>query len=128
MEVTSPWSRTLSIVESVKRAALGVAGVRNASVHLSHSYLDGACLYFTFAVKSDDSNATYVALWDAVQHAAIESGSTLSHHHGIGMSRARFMPTALGESLSVLRDVKRTLDPHGIFNPGKLALDEDYWP
>ena len=128
MEVTSPWSRTFSIVESVKLAALGVEGVRNASVHLSHSYLDGACLYFTFAAKSDDPNSTYVALWDAVQHAALESGSTLSHHHGIGMSRARFMPTALGESLSVLRDMKRTLDPHGIFNPGKLALDEDYWP
>lgn len=128
MEVTSPWSRSMSIIDSVKRAALGVEGVRNASVHLSHSYLDGACLYFTFSAKSDDPNATYVALWDAVQHAALESGSTLSHHHGVGMSRARFMPAALGESLSVLRDVKRTLDPHGIFNPGKLALDEDYWP
>jgi alkyldihydroxyacetonephosphate synthase len=128
MEVTSSWSKANSVVEAVKRSALGVEGVRNASVHLSHSYLDGACLYFTFAAKADDPETTYVALWDAVQHAALDHGASLSHHHGVGMSRARFMERALGESMTVLRTIKRTLDPHGIFNPGKLALDEQVWP
>jgi alkyldihydroxyacetonephosphate synthase len=128
MEVTSPWSQTVAVVEAVKRAALGVDGVRNASVHLSHSYLDGACLYFTFAAKGDDPDTTYVKLWDAAQHAALDCGATLSHHHGVGMSRARFMHRALGESLAVLRDLKKTLDPHGVFNPGKLALGEEFWP
>ena len=128
MEVTSRWSSTNRVVEAVKRAALGVEGVRNASVHLSHSYVDGACSYFTFAAKSDTPESTYVRLWDAAQNAALEQGATLSHHHGVGMSRARFMQRALGESMEVLREIKRTLDPHGIFNPGKLALDAQVWP
>jgi len=128
MEVTAPWSQTVTVVDAVKRAASAVDGVRNASVHLSHSYLDGACLYFTFAAKGDDPDTTYVDLWDAAQGAALDHGATLSHHHGVGMSRARFMYRALGESMSVLRDVKRALDPHGVFNPGKLALGEEVWP
>jgi len=128
MEVTSSWSSANAVVAAVKQAAQGVDGVRNASVHLSHSYLDGACLYFTFAAKTDDPELTYVALWDAAQHAALDQGATLSHHHGVGMSRARFMERALGDSLAVLREIKRTLDPQGILNPGKLALGEQVWP
>ena len=128
MEVTSRWSCANSVVEAVKHAAVGVEGVRNASVHLSHSYLDGACLYFSFAAKNDDPESTYIAIWDAAQHAALDLGATLSHHHGVGMSRARFMERTLGESMNVLRAIKRTLDPQGIFNPGKLALDEQVWP
>ena len=128
MEVTSSWSQANAVVEAVKRAARAVDGVRNASVHLSHSYLDGACLYFTFAAKADDPENTYVAMWDAVQHSALDHGASLSHHHGVGMSRARFMERALGETMHVLRAIKRTLDPQGIFNPGKLALDEQFWP
>lgn len=128
MEVSAHWSAVNTVVARVKDAASTVAGIRNASVHLSHSYLDGACLYFTFAVKSGTPNESYVELWDAVQRAALASGANLSHHHGIGVSRARFMREALGETFQVLLAVKRALDPDGIFNPGKLGLGRQTWP
>ena len=55
-------------------------------------------------------------------------GGALSHHHGIGLNRSRFMAAALGEGLDVLRRVKRSLDPRGILNPGKLGLGKgDVW-
>ncbi len=46
---------------------LAVPHARAATCHLSHSYLDGACLYFTFAATPppDEVESTYVALWDA---------------------------------------------------------------
>jgi alkyldihydroxyacetonephosphate synthase len=56
----------------------------------------------------------------------------LSHHHGVGINRARFVATALGPGLAVLRAVKAALDPKGILNPGKLGLPSPFgevpWP
>jgi len=61
-----------------------------------------------------------------------EAGAAISHHHGVGLNRARFMPAALGESFAVLRAVKDALDPRGILNPGKLGLPSPFgevaWP
>jgi alkyldihydroxyacetonephosphate synthase len=123
MEVAAPWSKLVDIFNDVRAAFLGVEGARAATCHLSHSYLDGACLYFTFAGdKTDDIDSAYVALWNAGQRAAIASGSNVSHHHGVGINRARFMSESLGQSLQVLQAIKNTLDPTDIFNPGKLGL------
>jgi alkyldihydroxyacetonephosphate synthase len=122
MEVAAPWSKLVGIFNDVRSAFLGVEGARAATCHLSHSYLDGACLYFTFAGdKTDDIDSAYIALWNAGQRAAIASGSNVSHHHGVGINRARFMSESLGQSLQVLQSIKNTLDPTDIFNPGKLA-------
>ena len=95
---------------------------RAATCHLSHSYTDGACLYFTFAAtpESGDVEATYTALWDAGQRAVLANGGNLSHHHGVGINRGRFVADALGPAFGVLTTIKAALDPSGILNPGKL--------
>ena len=75
-------------------------GTLVASVHESHAYLDGACLYFTFAGQpaagSRPRRRYYREAWDAGLRRDPRSGATLSHHHGIGLNRARFMAEALG--------------------------------
>ncbi|MHB1090370.1 MAG: FAD-binding oxidoreductase [Ilumatobacteraceae bacterium] len=124
MEVSAPWSKLSTIVNNVRSALLEIPGTRAATCHLSHSYLDGACLYFTFAAETepDRLDAHYVTLWDAAQRAAIAAGSNISHHHGIGINRARFMAESLGNAFDVLAKLKSTLDPNDILNPGKLGL------
>lgn len=124
MEVAAPWSALDHVVHSVESAMLAVPHARSASCHLSHSYLDGACLYFTFAASppAEEWESTYEALWTAGQGAALHAGANLSHHHGVGLNRARFMKTALGSSFDVLLSLKTSLDPHNILNPGKLGL------
>ncbi len=48
-------------------------------------------------------------------------GGTISGEHGIGWVQARYMPIVFDEaSLSLMRAVKRSFDPAGILNPGKL--------
>ncbi len=135
MEIAAPWSRLATIVTDVEAAMMTVPDTRAATCHLSHSYSDGACLYFTFAATPppDKIEATYVALWDAGQRAVLAAGGNLSHHHGIGLNRARFVPAALGAELAVLQAVKDALDPHGVLNPGKLGLRHPFaegpvWP
>jgi alkyldihydroxyacetonephosphate synthase len=124
MEVAANWGHLESVVEAVQTAMLAIPHARSATCHLSHSYIEGACLYFTFAATPppEEFEATYLALWNAGQRAALASGANLSHHHGIGYSRGQYMQEALGTGMTVLRAVKSALDPNGILNPGKLGL------
>ncbi len=50
------------------------------------------------------------------------AGGAISHHHGIGLNRARFLADGARRAFDVLAAVKAALDPHGILNPGKLGL------
>jgi alkyldihydroxyacetonephosphate synthase len=134
MEIAAPWSKLDMLFNDTRTAMLSVPHARAATCHLSHSYPDGACLYFTFAATPppDEIESTYVALWDAGQRAVLAGGGNLSHHHGVGLNRARFMPEALGHAHGVLASIKHTLDPNGILNPGKLGLPSPFgdvaWP
>jgi alkyldihydroxyacetonephosphate synthase len=132
MEVAAPWSKMDQVYTQVCAAVSAVQGARSVSAHVSHSYLDGACIYFTFVgqISSRDINdattaehqALYTAIWDAAQRAALQAGGNLAHHHGVGLNRGRFMREAMGESFNVLVSMKRALDPRDLLNPGKLGL------
>jgi alkyldihydroxyacetonephosphate synthase len=130
MEIAAPWSRLDAVYSATTAALLAVPHARAASCHLSHSYLDGACLYFTFAATPPPEHveSTYVACWDAGQRAVLASGGNLSHHHGVGLNRGRFVAEALGAAFEVLLAMKGALDPHGILNPGKLGMSTDFGP
>jgi alkyldihydroxyacetonephosphate synthase len=130
MEIAAPWSRLGELVDAVRADLLAVPHARAASCHLSHSYPDGACLYFTFAATppADAVERAYVELWDAGQRSALAHGGNLSHHHGIGLNRARFAREALGPAFDVLVAVKHALDPQGVLNPGKLDLPSPFGP
>ncbi len=124
MEIAAPWSRLEAIYTAGVDALRAVPGALAASAHQSHAYPDGACLYFTFAGKpeADDRDRLYRDFWDAGQRSVLANGGALSHHHGVGLNRSRFVAEALGGGFDVLTAVKDALDPNGILNPGKLGL------
>ncbi|WP_334142533.1 FAD-linked oxidase C-terminal domain-containing protein, partial [Rhabdothermincola sp.] len=130
MEVTGPWAALPRIYRDALAAIGSVEGTLVVSAHQSHSYPDGACLYFTFAGKPEpgDKDRFYRAVWDAGTRAVLAAGGSLSHHHGVGVNRGRFMREALGGGFDVLAAVKHALDPNGILNPGKLGLPSPFGP
>ncbi len=134
MEIAAPWSALDQLFQNVRQTLLEVPHARVATCHLSHSYADGACLYFTFAATPppQEIESTYVALWDAGQRAVLANGGNLSHHHGVGLNRARFMAESLGPAYEILKSIKAALDPNGIMNPGKLGFPSPFgevpWP
>ncbi len=141
VEVSGDWSVLDHLYQATVRALGTVPGTLVASAHQSHAYGDGACLYFTFAGRQPEADEVeparwaeryYVAAWDAVMKTVQRSGATISHHHGIGLNRARFTEGALGGAFPVLRAVKAALDPRAILNPGKLGLPSPFgevpWP
>ena len=49
MEVSASWRALPAVYERATAAIQAVEHTMVASAHQSHSYTDGACLYFTFA-------------------------------------------------------------------------------
>ena len=52
---------------------------------------------------------------------AIRLGGTITGEHGIGVSKKSFLPKFAGDAqMRVMRELRRTLDPNSILNPGKM--------
>jgi alkyldihydroxyacetonephosphate synthase len=138
VEVAARWRALPGLYRGVLDAVGRVEGTLVASSHQSHAYPDGACLYFTFAGRPPDdpgpggagawAEAYYRTAWDAATIATREAGGAISHHHGIGLNRSRYLADALGPAHDVLVEVKAALDPRGILNPGKLGLPSPFGP
>ncbi|MGH8989483.1 MAG: FAD-binding oxidoreductase [Acidimicrobiales bacterium] len=146
-EVAARWAALPSLAHEVVAELRALDGTISASVHLSHAYLDGACLYFTFAgsradvgtapdragpTSADFAETYYRRAWDALDASVVARGAAISHHHGVGLNRARFLAGALGGAHDVLVALKRALDPAGVLNPGKLGIPSAFgevpWP
>lgn len=55
----------------------------------------------------------------------IALGGTLSGEHGIGTSKAPFLPLEITpETMTLMQNIKQLFDPNNILNPGKIFLDK----
>jgi FAD/FMN-containing dehydrogenase len=69
--------------------------------------------------------AAFLARWDEINeivHAIVAAhGGSISAEHGIGRMKRALLPRVKDPvALEVMRALKRTLDPQGILNPGKV--------
>lgn len=51
---------------------------------------------------------------------ALELDGTCTGEHGIGQGKRAYLTDELGEAVDVMRQIKATLDPRNILNPGKI--------
>lgn len=121
-----------AVRQALERAMASLGGGRRGIVmtHISHSYVDGASLYFTFVFARDPSGLVErdIAEWRVIKEnasrAITEHGGTISHHHGVGIDHAHWLPAEKGRlGIEMLTAMKSAADPHGIMNPGKLLAD-----
>lgn len=52
---------------------------------------------------------------------ALRLGGTVTGEHGVGIGKMRYMEEEHGDGWNVMADIKRTLDPKNILNPGKVV-------
>ena len=122
MEIASTWDKLENMYRQVRAAISPHVFVM---AHFSHAYHEGCSIYFTFAGAANNFEAArdaYDAVWRDGLSAAEAAGGTISHHHGVGFSKAAFMKREHGEAMILYRALKQALDPQGILNPGKMGL------
>jgi D-lactate dehydrogenase (cytochrome) len=81
---------------------------------------------FHMSLLIDMDDATEVARADAFMKRLIERAlameGTCTGEHGVGQGKMKYLPAEHGEAvLELMRGLKRTFDPNGIMNPGKIV-------
>jgi len=121
IELAAPWTVLPDLHARVKHA-ISADGL--ALCHFSHAYEQGCCAYFSFAGSrdtEDEARSAYNRAWEGAMTSALELGATISHHHGTGQSRARWVADEMGGWMRVWRAVKEAIDPSGVMNPRALG-------
>jgi len=85
-------------------------------------------IHFNLSAPPGMAREAFLALWprfnDIVNACVIERGGSIAAEHGVGLFRrdalARYADPA---ALSLMRDLKRLLDPDQRLNPGKVVAD-----
>ena len=76
--------------------------------------------FLTNELDKDEMHRVELALEDIVDET-IRLGGTVTGEHGVGVAKKAFVKKQLGEgSYELMRTIKRSLDPEGLFNPGKM--------
>jgi len=78
---------------------------------------------FSMALYNPDGRLDILA--DTVDHLlelAQDVGGSMEYCHGVGVRLAHLLERELGAGTQILRELKRSLDPHSVLNPGKLGL------
>ncbi len=82
-------------------------------------------LHAVLVADKEDSVA-----WKKIEEAnekivakGIELGGTATGEHGVGIGKIKYLPEEFGNStVNVMKQIKNTLDPNGILNPGKIFI------
>ena len=121
IELAARWT-VLPRLHSQVKSAIAIGGL--ALCHFSHAYEQGCCAYFSFGGSADteaEARAAYGRAWEGAMTAALELGATISHHHGTGQARARWVADEMGGWMRVWRAVKEGIDPTRTLNPRALG-------
>jgi alkyldihydroxyacetonephosphate synthase len=117
IELAAPWTVLPNLHLRVK-SAIAIGGL--ALCHFSHAYEQGCCAYFSFGGSADteaEARAAYGRAWEGAMTAALELGATISHHHGTGQVRSRWVADEMGGWMRGWRAVREGIDPAGTMNP-----------
>ena len=72
-------------------------------------------------LKTEQGVRQFEKIAEKVKDLVLEFGGALSGEHGDGLVRSPFMRAMFGDTIyEAFREVKRTADPLGILNPGKI--------
>jgi len=115
-DVVVPRSRVPELLTRVD--AIGAAtGVR----YLTYGHAGDGNLHVNFLWNDESERPAVDRAILALMKATIEMRGTLSGEHGIGVSKAAYLPLEQSEDLIALqRDLKRVFDPRDLLNPGKI--------
>ncbi len=123
IEIGFLWDKAADMYHSVVEAAKKIKGLMFITAHVSHFYPNGVGFYFTFAgipPKEKTDLEFYQEVWNTVVKTVEDAGGSFGHHHGVGITRSKWMPIEWGKAFETIKGIKKLLDPNNILNPGKI--------
>ena len=130
-ETSVAWSNTLALCDAVKRRIYEehekhkLPGAPFITCRITQLYDTGVCVYFYFAFYFkgvENPSEVYAEIEAAARDEILKAGGSLSHHHGIGKLRRKFLPRIMSApALQWIADVKHSVDPGNIFGCGNLT-------
>jgi len=92
---------------------------------LPFGHLGDGNIHYNVAQPVDADKAQFLERWHDVNKVVfdvvLKYGGSISAEHGIGIMKRDLLPTIKDPvAMELMRALKRTLDPNGILNPGKV--------
>ncbi len=101
-----------------------------SSCRVTQTYDAGACVYFYFVMnyndirQGDDPIHIYELVEQAAREEVLANGGSLSHHHGVGKIRTKWIKQAVSDlGVGTMLSIKQYLDPENIFGSKNLIPD-----
>ena len=141
----SPWEMRHFVTESIKHLKPGYTIIRNdvafpisklpemveycyklSEEHqiLIHTFghVGMGLLHALLLAKQQDKKRWDKALQinDLIIRKAVEFGGTISGEHGIGLGHKGLLEFEHGQTVELMKKIKKQFDPDGILNPGKI--------
>lgn len=101
---------------------------------ISEAGLDGAILghvgdgnyhaIFTMDASDPEDRERAARVNTEIVDYALARGGTCTGEHGVGSGKRASLEKEHGDSIPLMRGIKRLMDPNGILNPGKVLPDE----
>ena len=99
-----------------------LAGYGLSAVHYAHAGSGELHLRPILNLKDREHRRLFRVVGTEIAQLVKHYGGSLSGEHGDGRLRGEFLPMMVGQkNYALFRAVKRTWDPAGIFNPGKIT-------
>jgi alkyldihydroxyacetonephosphate synthase len=95
--------------------------------HFSHWFHWGVMLYCRFIIENPPEDAEealrlHNRVWNTAMSAVLANGGMINEHHGVGLKLSRYMRRQYGDAWPLMLNLKKTIDPNGIMNPGKVGF------
>ncbi|WP_338872887.1 FAD-linked oxidase C-terminal domain-containing protein [Spirosoma sp. SC4-14] len=92
------------------------------SVHYAHAGSGELHLRPIINLKTEEGHRQYRMIAEEIATLVKKYDGSLSGEHGDGRLRGEFIPQMVGpHNYELMRQIKHTWDPEGIFNPGKIV-------
>ena len=124
-ETSVAWSGVGQLIERVKRRIMrehrsrGLPGRPAVLARVTQMYGGGACIYFYMAIYLKgvaQPSEVFADIEAAAREEILQAGGSLSHHHGVGKLRQRWLPKVMSATTLAWGDkIKSALDPQNVF-------------
>jgi FAD/FMN-containing dehydrogenase len=113
------------VPEFLAEADAAVAALIPGARPVPFGHLGDGNIHYNITQPVGADREAYLARWydvNAAVHAVVKKyGGSISAEHGIGVMKRKLLPEVKDPvALDLMRTLKRTLDPKGILNPGKV--------